>query len=106
MYWLRFVRKPLYRHIYMYMGYIRPIQALHTYICMLYICLLPSFGCGYALYPLHIPFWHVASFRPTSIKDHVLEESLTEATWALEHDTLAYTHVLYVSRTGHQPHKP
>ena len=65
-YWLRFARKPLYRHIYMYMGHIRPIQALHTYIYMPYICLLPSFACEYALCPLHIPFWHVASFRPTS----------------------------------------
>ena len=55
------MRKPLYRHIYMYMGHIRPIQALHTYICMPYICFLPSFACEYALCPLHIPFWHVAS---------------------------------------------
>ena len=66
-YWLRFVRKPLYRHIYMYMGHTRPIQTLYIYICMPYICLLHSFACEYALCPLHIPFWHVASFRPTSL---------------------------------------
>ena len=65
-YWLRFARKPLYRHIYIYMGHLRPIQVLHTYIWIPYICWLPSFGCEYALCPLHIPFWHVASFRPTS----------------------------------------
>ena len=39
------MRKPLYRYIYMYMGYIRPIQVFQTYIWMLYICFLPSFGC-------------------------------------------------------------
>ena len=44
--------------------------------------------------------------QEVSIKDHVLGESLTEATRALEHDTLAHTHVLYVSRTGHQSHEP
>ena len=40
-----------------------------------------------------------------SIKDHILGESLTEATRALEHDTLAHTYVLYVLRTGHQSHE-
>ena len=59
-YCLGFARKPRYRHIYMYMGHIRPIQALHTYIRMPYICFLPSFACEYALCHLHIPFWHVA----------------------------------------------
>ena len=44
--------------------------------------------------------------KEVSIKDHILEESLTEATRALEHDTLAHTHILYVSRTGHQSHDP
>ena len=44
--------------------------------------------------------------QEVSIEDHVLGESLTEATRALEHDTLAHTHVLYVSRTGHQSHEP
>ena len=41
-----------------------------------------------------------------SIKDHILGESLTEAMWALEHDTLAHTHVLYISRSEHQSHEP
>ena len=60
----------------MYMGHIRPIQALHTYIWIPYICWLPSFGCEYALCPLHIPLWHVASFRPTSFE--VREHTNTE----------------------------
>ena len=44
--------------------------------------------------------------QEVSIKDHGLGESLTEATWALEHDTLALTHGMYISRTGHQSHEP
>ena len=60
-YWLRFACKPLYWYIYMYMGHIRPFQALYTYIWMPYICFLPSFGCEYALYHLNILFCHAAS---------------------------------------------
>ena len=44
--------------------------------------------------------------QEVSIEDHILGESLTEATRALEHNTLAHTHVLYISRTGHQSHEP
>ena len=60
-YWLRFVHKPLFRYIYMYMGHIRPIQALNTYIWIPYIYLMSSFGCEYTLCHLYIPFQHVAS---------------------------------------------
>ena len=35
-----------------------------------------------------------------------LVESLAEATRALEHNTLAHTHALYISRTVHQAHEP
>ena len=44
--------------------------------------------------------------QEVSIEYHVLGESLTEATRALEHDTRAHTHVLYVSKTEQQSHKP
>ena len=37
------VRKPLYWHIYIYMGYISPIQALHTYIYGCYIYMSSAF---------------------------------------------------------------
>ena len=47
-----------------------------------------------------------AILQEVSIKDNILGESLTEATWALEHATLAHTHVLYVSKTEHQSHEP
>ena len=45
----------------------RPIQALHTYIWIPYICFLASFGCDYALCPLHIPFGMLQACRPTSL---------------------------------------
>ena len=50
--------------------------------------------------------WDYAIPQEASIEDHVLGESLTEATRVLEHDTLAHTHVLYISRSGHQSHEP
>ena len=53
--------------------------------------------------------WHngnCAIPQEASIEDHVLGELLTEATRALEHDALAHTHILYISRSGHQPHEP
>ena len=68
--WLCFVCKPLYWSICLYMGHICPIQALHTYTWMPYICLLASFGCEYALCPLHISFWHVASLSSYIKKAH------------------------------------
>ena len=44
--------------------------------------------------------------QEVSIEDHILGESLTEATRALEHNTQAHTHVLYISKTEHQSHEP
>ena len=60
-YWLHFAHKPLYQYIYMYMGHTSPIQALHTYIWIPYICFLLSFGCEYAFIICIYAFVHVAS---------------------------------------------
>ena len=73
-YWFFFVHKPLYHHIYIYMGYISPIQALYTYIWIPYILLLPLFGCEYTLCHLHIPFQHVASLS-SYITLHIVPKS-------------------------------
>ena len=103
-YWLRFARKPLYHHIYMYMGHIRPIQALHTYICMPYICLLHSFACEYALCPLHIPFWHVASFRGHSW-NRLFEVSghASLGTQLVRPHRAPFCAICYLGRTNLQP---
>ena len=60
------MHKRLNHYLYVYVGHICPIQALHTYMWVPYICLKLSFGCFHLLCILHIAFWHVARCYPTS----------------------------------------